>query len=160
MNFNLKNITFKYGFISIITGTLIFIYTNLIFNYVEDKNIGERFKISGFFQSDLFFLLGSVQISLSLRYFFIYFKGKFYLIEKATIRTYWFTIPLILNIILIPILDRHYPTSKYGNTFVTKVIDFYFVISSFLFFIGLYYFIFNFIKSVYAYSRIRKGWNK
>lgn len=84
----LKDTTFKFALISFITGILILIYSNLIFNYVEDKNIGERFKSNEFLESDLFIIIGAFQVLNGLLYFLTYFKGKFYLIDKATIRSY------------------------------------------------------------------------
>tara|TARA_R110001606_G_C14917422_1_gene596170 strand:+ start:59 stop:535 length:477 start_codon:yes stop_codon:yes gene_type:complete len=153
-----RNITFHYGLIFLFTGILIFIYSKIIFNYTEDINIGERFKTKGFFESDLFSIIGIVQCFIGFLYLLIHLKGKFYLIDKATIRSYWFTIPFILSILMIPVLDKYYPTSKYGDTFLTKIIDYYSILSTFLFLAGVYYFSYNFIKSIYAYHKIKTKW--
>jgi hypothetical protein len=59
---------------------------------------------------------------------------------------------------MIPVLDKYYPTSKYRDTFLTKIISFYSILSSFLFFVGAYYFAYNLIKSINAYYKIKKKW--
>lgn len=154
----INSITFKYGILLSITGTLIFLYSKIIFKFVENVNLGSRFKGSNFYESDLFNWIGTCQILIGLLYILIYYKAKFYLIDKATIRNYWFTLPLIVMILITPLLDKYYPTDKYGSSILTKFITFYGVISAFLFFVGIYYIIMNFIKSIYTFYVIKKKW--
>ncbi len=149
----LGSVSFKYGLIFLSTGFLVSVYSKIIFNYADDINIGERFKSNVFLQSDLFEIVGIIQIFIGLIYLIIYFKNKFHLIDKATIRGYWFTIPLITSLLMTPILDEYYPTSKYGDTFLTEILDYYLILSTILFFIGIYYFGLNFIKSIYVYYK-------
>lgn len=154
-----KSKSFDYGLVFLFTGILVFVYSKVIFNYTDDINIGERFQNKDFFESDLFSIIGVVQCFIGFLYLSIYFKGKFYLIDKATIRSYWFTIPFILSILMTPILDKYYPSSKFGDTLLTKIIDIYITLSTFLFLAGVYYFSYNFIKSIYAYYKIKTKWN-
>jgi len=153
MMHKLKFTTFKYGLILLITGLLIFIYSKTIFLLVDNIDIGKRFSSP---ESDLFMWIGIFQILTGLLYFLIHYKAKLHLIDKATIRSYWFTLPLIVMFLITPILDKYYPTSEYGDTTLSNIIIIYVIISFLLFFIGVYYFLINFIKSIYHFYIIKK----
>lgn len=147
----MKSITLKYGFILFITGLITLIYSKVIFIFVNNIDIGKRFDSPEFYESDLFNFIGLFQIFTGLLYFLIYYKTQFQLVDKATIRNYWFTMPFILIILIIPLLDKYYPTDKFRHSALFNVFGVYMAVSCYLYLAGVYYFVMNFIKSFYAF---------
>lgn len=153
-----KSITFKYGIIFLITGLLIAIYTAIIFNHVTDANLGIRFKLDDFYESDLFKFIAIFQIIIGIIYLIIEFRASFLLNDKKTWKSFWFTNSFILLILMIPILDKYYPTDKYGDTILSQIIMIYIFVSLILFLGGIYLFYANLISSIYSYFVIKKSW--
>lgn len=155
----LKNLTCKYAFIFILTGLLIGVYALLIAYSTMDLNLEKNFSTKGLFLSKIFVCVGAVEILIGLVYLVIYFRNKLSLVDSATIKNYWYTLPFIIMVLSVPLLEKFVPLDKYENTMLSKIIDVCNLISVILFICGVYYFFYNLIKSTYAYLLIKGKWN-
>ncbi len=153
-----RSTTFRYGVLFILTGFLILLYSKMIFLNVPNVNLGKRFSTGEFYESDFFNLIAMLQIIVGIIYLVIEFKAIFYLIDRKTILNYWFVNSFILVILSVPILNKYYPTDGYGGTKISQLIMVYIFVSLILFFVGIYHYLTNVIKSVYSYFVIKKGW--
>ncbi len=151
-----KSTTFKYGILFLISGLIILTYSIIIFNYTIDANLGIRFRVDDFYESDLFKLIAFSQIIVGVLYFIIEFRSSFFLNDKRTKRSFWFINSFVLLILFIPLLDKCYPTEKYSHTILSQIIMLYTFISFILFFAGIYLYFSNLISSIYLYFVIRK----
>ncbi len=149
-----------YSLIFSITGAVIIIYSLFFRLFFINIDLGKRFNSKPFYESDLFFWVGLIWILIGGIYFLFFKMNKIQLIDKYTIKHYWFSIFFIIMLLIVPVLNKFYPTKEYRDSFIDNFFMFYSIISFFLFLIGFVLFVVNIIKSTYAYFLIKSKWEK
>lgn len=151
---------YKYSYLFAFTGLLLVGYSFIVKYYFPNKNLGVRFSAGAFYESDFYVTLGCVGILLAGVYYAFYRIDKIQLKDKLVARHYWFSLPMMIELALLPIMDIYLPTDKYRDNIAIYLIDFVIPIPIFMFLASIFFVLSNFIYAIYVYFTIKRNWNK
>ncbi len=144
-----------YGFLFAGTGLAVVLFSSLVRNYFPDQDLGERFALGPFYESDLYFWIGSFWIMQGALYFLFYALDKIQLIDKLTKKHYWFSLPFVVVLVTTAVLERYHPVvNELGGSIFGLLGAF----SFFMFGAGFIFFLVNLIHSIYSYYLIKGRW--
>jgi hypothetical protein len=133
------------------TGILNLVYSLIVKGFLNNPDIGQRFK--GFneelYISDIYLYLGIIWIIFSMIYLIDDYFDKGYFTLKLTRIHFYFTLPMIIILIMTPILDTYYPTNDdVREGLFYSIFNGITIFSVFGILIGLGAFLINFIKGL------------
>lgn len=146
----------KYSFLFIITGILIIIFFLIDKKYLAKIDLKE---LDGSLDegSNFYLSVGIIWIIIGLIYWGFDIVDKIQLSIKLVILHYWFTFFFLIVLIVIPILDKYYPTDESSKIFST-IFGVCSVFSILFFITGKVLFIVNIVRSRNAYNLIKNKW--
>ncbi len=146
-----------YGFLFAATGLGIVMFSSLVSNYFPNQDLGERFALGPFYESDLYFWIGSFWIVQGALYFLFYALDRIQLIDKLTRKHYWYSLPFIVVLVMIAVLERyHVPV----NDLTGAIFGLLGTTSLFMFAAAFIFFLVNLIQSIYSYYLIKRNWRE
>ncbi len=151
---------YKYSYLFALTGFLLVLYSFIIKNNFPNKNLGVRFSAGDFYESDLYVTLGLIGILFAILYYAFYRIDKIQLRDKWVARHYWLSLPTLILLALIPIMECYFPINKYEDSIIMQLINFGSPISMIMFLVSIFFALSNFIYAIYVYFTIKRSWNE
>jgi hypothetical protein len=152
----------KYGLTSrlfLITGVINLLYSIIVRFFLNNPDMGKRFKNFNkeFLVSDIYLIIGVVWIIFSLIYLLDDYLERNYFSEKLKKIHFYFTLPMILILIITPILETYYPTSESVRKGIFyELFTYGSIISAFGIIIGLITFLINLFKGILTMTGLIK----
>jgi hypothetical protein len=154
MNFARYELTSKLFFI---TGILNFLFVYVVKAFLNNEEIGHRFKgnTKEFFISDIYWYIGFIWILFSLLYLLDdYFSRRCFSVRLKKSHFY-LTLPMLLITMLTPIVDTYYPiTDEIRKGLFYKVFPIFGTFFCFAFIVGIISFFVNIFKGLFSLIKL------
>ena len=149
MKINIEKSTYWF----LITALCNFAYSPVVHFFLENPNLGERFKGMSltFYVSYLYIAIGSIWLLFGVLYVIADNAQYFKFTPKAKQLHFFLTIAFIFCLILVPILDTYYPkTDANRGSWFSEVFGYLLPFAVFAFFGGIILYIINLLKAVFS----------
>jgi uncharacterized membrane protein YagU involved in acid resistance len=128
-----------------------FIYFPIVHYFLNNPNLGERFKNVSFtlYASQIYLLIGVIWLIFGIVYLISDYAHYFKFTRRSKQLHFYLTIVFIFCLMMVPILDTYYPTSDVNrNSLFSQVFGYVLPISVLAFIAGTLLFFINLIRAV------------
>ncbi len=113
----------RIGELFMITGIINLVHAIIVKLFLDDPDLGENFKNynNTFYAHEIYIWIGILWIAFGILYFIIPRITMVFVNSKNLSRHFYFTLPFVMILMSIPVLEKYLPSDSYSQVFVAVI---------------------------------------